>query len=289
MATTAISGPELRYVSIGRARIAYRLYGPENEGLPLVMLSRFQGTMDDWDPALISLLAERRQIVVFDNAGVGLSEGSVQESIAGMADTAIGFIEALGFATVDLLGFSMGGYIAQRLVLKRPELVHALVLVGTGPGGGEGVTYPGPVVAEYLAPDKTPFETYRGLFFTDSGAGAKATRGYLERTHGPHRLEGSTISDEAAGKQRQATGAWWAGEGASLPELDAIRKPVLVVSGSKDVMVPTPNSFLLAQRLSDAQLIIYPDAGHGSLFQYPRSFSRDVSNFLASLAEGGIS
>lgn len=284
--TLTITDAALKYAEVQDGRIAYREYGIENGGLPLVLLSRFRGTIDDWDAAVVNRLAADRHVVAFDSSGVGLSEGRVPATVTAMADTAIAFIDALGLQKADLLGFSMGGYIGQRIALKRPDLVHALVLVGTGPGGGEGATYPGSVVADSL--EMNPLDALQALFFTSSRAGRVAAEGYFERTNTASRPEGSTVTEEASTVQRAAILKWWNGDDSTISELDQIQVPVLVVNGSDDVMVPTPNAFLMSQRIPNAQLVIYPDAGHGSLFQYPVTFTRHVLQFLEAQVEGGI-
>lgn len=205
-----------------------------------------------------------------------------------MGQTASEFIVALGFKTVDILGFSVGGYVAQRLTLLRPDLIRNIILVGTGAGGGEGATYPGAEVEHWLEPHHTAFEILCGLWFNQPPGGSAAAQAYLGRIYPKNRASEATVTAEAGAAQRAAILKWWGGVGATIPELGNITQPVLVINGDKDVMVPTPNAILLAERIPNAQLIIYPNSGHGALFQYPETFSTHVLQFLASQESGGL-
>jgi len=277
----------VRSVDVEGTQLAYREFGDQS-GVPLVLFSRFRGSIDDWDPAVIELLSQERHVVTFDNAGVGFSDGEVGANITEMAKTAVEFIKTLGIEKADLLGFSMGGYIAQRIALTEPELVRNVILVGTGPGGGEGATYPGPDVEHWVNAVRDPELTFQALWFNGKPTGKAATRAYMERIYTPERPERANVTAEAGAKLRAAIVDWWEGNGSTLPELENIQHPVLVVNGSNDVMVPTPNSFLMAQRIPNAQLIIYPDSGHASLFQYPETFSEHVLKFLRDQENGGL-
>ncbi|SEC96157.1 alpha/beta fold hydrolase [Bradyrhizobium erythrophlei] len=285
--TSLFHNTPIRTVDVDGAPVAYRTFGPES-GTPLVMQQRFRGSMDDWDPALIATLAKERRLVVWDNTGIGFSGGSVQGSITEMAKTAASFIDALAFNQVDLLGFSVGGYITQRLALLRPGLVRNIILAGTGPGGGEGATYPGPEIEYWVKPGHPLFEVLKALWYNDTLEGRAATRAYMDRIYHDRRPARADVTNEAGLAQRAAIVNWWKGGDATLPELERIRQPVLVVNGNHDVMVPTPNTFLMAQKLPNAQLIIYPNSGHGALFQYYQTFSAHVLQFLKSQEEGGI-
>jgi pimeloyl-ACP methyl ester carboxylesterase len=285
--TSLFHNTPIKTVEVGGIPIAYRTFGPE-DGTPLVMQQRFRGSMDDWDPALIATLAKERRLVVWDNAGIGFSGGSVQGSVTEMARTAASFIDALGFKQVDLLGFSVGGYITQRLALLRPELVRYIILAGTGPGGGEGATYPGPEIEYWVKPEHPLFEVLKALWFNDSPEGQAATRAYMDRIFHDKRPPRADVTKEAGAAQRAAIVNWWKGSDSTLPELERIKQPVLVVNGNRDVMVPTPNAFLMAQKLPNAQLIVYPNSGHGALFQYYQTFSAHVLQFLKSQKAGGI-
>ncbi len=285
--TTLFSSTPVQHVNVEGTRLAFRTFG-NAKGVPLVLFNRFRGCMEDWDPAVISRLSSERRVVIWDNAGLGSSQGAVQENITQMAKTASAFVDELELKTVDILGFSVGGYIAQRLALLRSDLVRNVILAGTGPGGGEGATYPGPDVEYWVRPEHSRFDALQGLWFNQSPEGKAATQGYLERIYHAHRPPEAKVTDEAGAAQRAAILKWWGGEGSTISELGEVKQPVLIVNGNKDIMVPTPNSFLMAQRISNAQLIIYPNAGHGSLFQYPETFSTHALQFLAAQEQGGL-
>jgi pimeloyl-ACP methyl ester carboxylesterase len=277
-ATQLVEGDGVRY--------AYRVLGPAG-GVPLVFCQRFRGTMDDWDPAVVDALAAERRVILFDNAGIGLSTGETPDSIKGMADRVAAFLRLLAFTHVDLLGFSLGGYVALTVTLDYPELVRRLVLAGTGPGGGEGIVPAGPEIRQVAGRPVLGLEEYLYLFFSPSEASQAAGRRYWERVNtrgrdplgcGPEReppVSAATIKAQVA-----ALVAWSHGTGSAFPRLGEITQPVLVANGHNDVMVPTINSYIMAQKLTNATLIIYPDAGHGFLFQYPETFTQHVLDFL---------
>jgi len=277
----------IQYVDVEGTRLAYREFG-EDAGVPLVMFSRFRGSIDDWDPTVIERLANERHVIIFDNAGVGFSDGAVQKNITEMAHTAIHFIHALGIELADLLGFSMGGYIAERIALTTPDLVRYLILVGTGAGGGEGAVPQGPEVEEWIKPENDLAETLQALMFSTSETGKAATKAYMNRIYTPQRPARADVTAEAAYALRAAITDWWAGNGSTVGELRNISQPTLIVNGIRDIMVPTPNSFLLARKIPNAQLVIYPDSGHGALFQYPETFSKEVLTFIHTQEDGGL-
>ncbi|MGV9853461.1 alpha/beta fold hydrolase [Streptomyces sp. NPDC003442] len=285
MSDTWRAGPT-GFAEVNGDRLAYREHG-ERAGVPLVMLSRFRASIDDWDPAVVERLAAERHVILFDNAGIGYSSGTVQDSITKMAETAAAFIESLGLGQVDLLGFSMGGYVAQRLTLSRPDLVRNLLLVGTAPGGGEGATYPSVDISRWVAQDETTVEALQALFFSPSPAGAAAAQGHYDRTFAVPRSLESFVPLDVAALQRAAIQGWWTSDSV-LAEADKIVQPTLIVNGSDDVMVPTSNAFLLAQRLPNAELIIYPDSGHASFYQYPDTFAQHALQFLNAQDQGGL-
>ena len=269
--TQLVEGDGLRY--------AYRALGPAG-GVPLVLCHRFRGTMDDWDPAVVDALAAERRVILFDNAGIGLSTGESPDSIKGMADRVAEFIRLIEFKQVDLLGFSLGGYVAQTVTLDHPDLVRRLVLAGTGPGGGEGIVLAGPEIRRVSGRPVLGLDEYLYLFFSPSDASQAAGRRYWDRVNerGPEREP--PVSEATIKAQVAALVAWSQGKGSAFPRLGEIKQPVLVANGHNDVMVPTINSFTMAQKIKGAMLIVYPDSGHGFLFQYPGTFTRHVLNFL---------
>jgi pimeloyl-ACP methyl ester carboxylesterase len=269
-----------RYVEAGSIRFAYRRFGTRS-GVPLVFNTHFTGTMDHWDPAITDGLAESREIVLFDNAGISSSSGQVPPSIEGMAGHAAAFIDALGIPLVDVLGFSLGGLVAQELTVQRPALVRRLVLAGTGPRGGEGMATLTPEAltifgASYPEPD----HLWKSVFFTQSENSQVAARAFLDRFRARTVDRDPPVDETVAPAQIAALAKWGAPRDGAFEYLKSIRQPTLVVNGSNDVIIYTVNSFILEQNLPNAQLILYPDANHGSQYQYPELFVAHVNLFL---------
>jgi len=282
---TAASAPPYdqtptRYLDTRGARLAYRSLGPDTGGVPLVLLQHFTGTLDDWDPAVVDALARTRKLYILDNAGVGRSSGTTPDSVAAMAGVAEAFIEALQLEQVDLLGFSLGGFVAQQILIDRPQLVRRAVIAGTGPRGGSGITELAAVLADAMkksADHKLHPKVF--LFFTGTSQGRAAATAFVDRI-GKHTVDPDpAVSDATMMAQLKAIVAWGSAPPNSA-ELAAIRQPVLIVNGSDDVMVPTINSFELFRRIPAAQLSLYPDSGHGALFQYHELFVSQVETFL---------
>jgi pimeloyl-ACP methyl ester carboxylesterase len=260
---------------------AYRRLGAARAGTPpLVLLQHYRGNLDNWDPALVDALAVAREVILFDNAGVGGSTGTTPRTVTAMAHDALRFLEALELKQVDMLGFSLGGFVAQELVLIRPRLVRRLVLAGTGPQGGEDMHgFAGDVYAPATR-DEPGAEDLLALFFERSETSVAAGWEFVQRifTRTENRDADTTLATRDA--QLDAIHTWGIPDPSKLGRLAGIAQPVLVANGDNDRMVPTRNSHLLAERLPDARLRIYPDAGHGFLFQYPAEFSAEVEVFL---------
>ena len=268
-----------RFVEENGIRYAYRSLGKES-GTPLVFLQHFRGTLDNWDPAVVNGLAKDRPVVLFDNAGIARSGGQTPNHVAEMARHALAVIQALGLREVDLLGFSLGGFVAQQVTLDRPDLVRRVILAGTGPQGGEGFDTFSPEVQAVAAREKSKPEDLLFLFFAPTPTSQAAGRAFLERlgARKEDREPPSTVQVRDA--QLTAIQAWGTPRGERYARLREITHPVLVVNGTPDTMIPPINSYILAQHLPNAQLILYPDAGHGSLFQYPALFVEHASLFL---------
>lgn len=256
----------------------YRQAG-EKGGVPIILLHHLTAVLDDWDPALVDGLAASRHIVAFDNRGVGGTGGATPNSVEEMAQDAIAFIRALGFAKVDLLGFSLGGFVAQVIAQQQPDLVRKMIIAGSGPAGGTGISNMGAVLQDALGKASAAGKHPKNfLFFSQTNNGQEAANAFLARLAERKAGRDAPISNETIGAQLTAIHAWGRGDPSGL---GAITLPVLVVNGDDDVMAPTVNSFELARRLPNAQLSIFPDAGHGGIFQYHQVFVQQALAFLA--------
>jgi pimeloyl-ACP methyl ester carboxylesterase len=271
-----------QFVDANGVRFAYRRFGAET-GVPLLFMQHFRGGMDHWDPAITDGFGRDRPVIVFDNAGVAGSSGETPGTVEAMAEHAHDFVDALGLSQLDLLGFSIGGYVAQAFTSRNPDLVRRLVLVGTGPRGGEpptDPTYGGYAAATDADTGEGTLEAFLYLFFSPSSQGQAAGRAFWERRHRRQSDVDPSSSQQTMEAQSAAIADWREVRGERFAELASIAAPTLVVNGSRDVMVPTINAYRLSQHIPDAQLIIYPDAGHGSLFQYPELSLTHTRMFL---------
>jgi pimeloyl-ACP methyl ester carboxylesterase len=272
-----------QFVETNGIRFAYRRFGKPG-GAPLVFNQHFRGTMDYWDPAVTDGLARNREVILFNNAGVSSSSGEVPISFQEMGANAIAFIKALGPTQVDVLGFSIGGMVAQEITAQAPDLVRRLILVGTGPRGADMSTSKS---AEIFAGAYDPPEyLWLAVHFSPSASSRAAGLAFLKRKL-VRQDRDPEVSEEASAAQREAIGKYIAPAEGVLDYLKHIRQPVLIVQGSNDVIIPTMNSYVLQQNLPNAQLILYPDANHGSFYQYPQLFVSDADRFLASATQDG--
>jgi len=270
-----------QYVDADGIRFAYRRFG-NPQGVPLVMNIHFTGTMDHWDPAVTDGLAQGREVILFNNAGISSTSGTVPESIEEMAANAAAFIDALGLKQVDVLGFSMGGLVAQQLAIARPVLVRRLILVGTGPRSGEGMASLTPEAQEiFSASYAEPDHLWLRVHFTPSAASQAAGRAFLERFRLRQENRDPEANEKVAPAQLAALAKWGASRENQYAYLETVRQPTFVVNGDNDVIIYSINSWILQQHIPDAQLIIYPDANHGSLYQYPERFVTHVAQFLS--------
>jgi pimeloyl-ACP methyl ester carboxylesterase len=276
---TSYASAPTRRISVGGVDFAYRELGPAT-GVPVIFLTHLAAVLDNWDPRVADGIAARHRVIAFDNRGVGASGGSTPNTIEVMASDAVAFVRALGAEQVDLLGFSMGGMIAQLIAADEPQLVRKVILAGTGPAGGEGITKVTRIAH---------FDTLRGLltlqdpkqflFFTRTAEGRRAGKEFLARLKERTQNRDKRISLRSYSAQLRAIHRW----GRQTPaDLSVIQQPVLVANGESDRMVPTSNSRDLAQRLPNADLVTYPDAGHGGIFQFHQQF---VERALAFLGE----
>jgi pimeloyl-ACP methyl ester carboxylesterase len=268
-------------LEVGEDSFVYRRFGNDQTDPPvLVMLQHFRGNLDNWDPALIDLLAQDRELILLDNRGVGGSSGVVPENVTDMARDARAFIDVLGLKQIDLLGFSLGGYVAQELVLLRPRLVRRLMLAGTAPQGGPDLHRWSDDVFVLATPDEPTAEDLLELFFSGSGQSRANGMESLGRLYQREvdRDEPTDLATRDA--QLAAITAWGIPDESKLNRLAGITQPTFVANGDNDTMMHTQNSHLLAEHLPNAELRIYPDAGHGFLNQYAEAFADDVHAFL---------
>ena len=271
-----------QFVEANGIRFAYRRFGRETRE-PLVFMQHFRGGMDHWDPAITDGFAMDRPVILFDNAGVASTSGETPNSIDAMGEHAAGFVCALGLSHVDVLGFSIGGYTAQALTLRHPSLVRRLMLVGTGPRGSEPSNDPKyPQYATSTDPEtgEAGLEAFLYLFFSPSASSQGAGRAFWERRHLRRKDVDPPSSAQTMKAQLAAIAEWKEVRAERFGELKRIAHPTLVVNGNRDIMVPTINSFTLSQHIPNAQLIIYPDSGHASHFQYPDLFLGHARLFL---------
>jgi pimeloyl-ACP methyl ester carboxylesterase len=275
--TTALT----QFIETRLETYAYRRFGG-GAVPPLVFLQHFTGTLDNWDPAVTDALARGREVILFESAGVGRSTGEVPDTIQGMAAHLLAFADALGLTQVDLLGFSLGGMVAQQAALERPALVRKMLLVGTAPEGGEDIMHlEKPELRRVLEdPSIQGLQVLGKLFFTSSEASQAAGQAFVARLAGRTGEWEPVSGPDVAQAQLAAFRAWERGGGERYAKLRRIMQPCLVVNGVLDNMIPVRNSYVLGEHLPRAMLLTYPDAGHGSLFQYHGSFVRLASLFL---------
>jgi pimeloyl-ACP methyl ester carboxylesterase len=256
---------------------AYRSLGDEADGRPLVLLQHFRGNLDNWDPALIDTLAKNRRVVTFDNRGVGSTSGTTPHSVAAMAEDAVEFLTALGLTNVDLLGFSLGSFVAQEIALLRPDLVNRLVLAAAAPQGAPGMHgWSADVIAAVGGETPSP-EGYVSVFFTSAQVG-QTVAGRVFGSRADEHDAPTTWATRLA--QYDAVTQWGIPNHSQLERLQGITQPVFVANGDSDLMILPRYSHLLAGLLPNAVIKIYPDAAHGFLFQHYEEFSADVAAFL---------
>ena len=269
---------ETQFVAAAGSEFAYRRFGRPAE-LPLVMLQHFRGNLDNWDPALTDALAANRELILVDYPGVGSSGGAPPGTIAEMARHMIAFVDALSLERIDLLGFSIGGFVAQELALVRPTLVRRLVLAATGPKGAPGVHGWRDDIAAAARSESRPEHLLYIMFAhteTSQAKGKELLGRLLERREG----RDTPTSDRARDGQYDAIVDWGIPDHAALQRLTGIKSPTLVIQGDNDLMIPTKLSHLLTGLIPDARIQIYPDAAHGFLLQYPARVADDVDRFL---------
>jgi len=282
MPASNISSPT-QFLETKKGKYAYRRFG-NGPGLPLLFLQHFTGTLDNWDPAVTDPLATGREVILFESAGLGRSSGKVPETVAGMAEHALAFLDGLGLKTCDVLGFSLGGMVAQQMIVDRPSIFRRLILVATAPRGGDDIMHlEKPSLAKYLQDPKLQgYAVLQKIFFAPTPSSQSAGEAFigrlLRRKDDPEPVSGP----EVAQAQMAAFREWDRITGERFAVLKGIRQPTLVVNGVHDEMIAVRNSYWLSESLPNAVLLTYPDSGHGSLFQFHESFTRHAAAFLSS-------
>ena len=276
---TTFKQAKTKSVDVGGVKFAYRELGPDT-GVPVIFLNHLAAELDRWDPRVVDGIASKHRVIVFDNEGIGASEGSTPKSVEAMARDAVAFIRALGLDRVDLFGFSLGGFVSQVIAQEEPQLVRKMILAGTGPAGGPSIDKVTSVTIKDMIKGALTFkhpEYY--LFFTTTANGRRSATEFLTRLKERTENRDKPVSITAFISQLKAIRAW----GVKEPDdLSRIQQPVLVANGDSDKMVPSSNSVDLARRLPNAELVLYPDAGHGGIFQYHEAFVKKALEFLGS-------
>jgi pimeloyl-ACP methyl ester carboxylesterase len=265
-----------RFVEADGIRFAYRRFGKSGE-LPLLFLQYFNANMDDWDPSVTNGFALDRDVILFDNAGIGSSGGETPSTVLEMTRHVLAFCRALGLKEIDAVGFSLGGMIVQQLAHNYPKLLRRIILLGTGPRGGEGMTF-----TELSAEEKAdPIRFLLGAFFAPTETSQTAGKAFLGRLEWRRDDRDLPVSKKSAEGQLNAIREW----GTIPPSnryamLEKIKHKALIVHGNKDIVVPPVNALILAERLPDAQLVMYPDSSHGAQYQHASLFLKHANLFL---------
>jgi pimeloyl-ACP methyl ester carboxylesterase len=285
MSSTPISSnvdAPTQFVQAGDNRYAYRRFGTAS-GHPLLFLQHFTGTLDNWDSAVTDPLASGREVILLDSAGLGRSSGKVPNTVAGMATHAFAFLDALGVKTCDVLGYSLGGMVAQQMAQDRPAVFRKMILVATAPRGGEDIMHlEKPTLSVHLKnPALKGYEVLQKIFFapteTSQAAGAAFIKRLVQRSDDRDPVSGPDVAQAQIAAFRD----WEHYSGERFADLKRIRQPTLVVNGVHDEMIPVANSYWLSANLPSAMLITYPDSGHGALFQFHKLFTRQATDFLS--------
>jgi pimeloyl-ACP methyl ester carboxylesterase len=278
---TQLTAPNETAAAANGVHYAYRRFGNTGtSALPLVFFQCYRGNLDLWDPVLVDTIAEQREVILVDNVGVGGSTGAVPSTVEEMAVGAVAFTDALGLKKFDVLGFSMGGFVAQEVALIRPHQVRRIVLAGTGPRGGRNCHLWTGEILEAAIRDEQGAEDVLTLFFERTETSRAKGAEYLQRIFSREQDRDTPTDLAARDAQLSTISAWGVPDASRLARLAGITQPVLVANGDNDVMVPTENTHLLGEHLPNAEVSIYPDAAHGFLFQYPAEFAREVNEFL---------
>ena len=272
------------FVTNKGVKYAYRKIGKKTE-VPILMMTRFRATMDDWDPAFLNALGKERTVIIFNNAGVASSTGEVPATIKGAADHAAHFTKALGYKKVDILGWSMAGFTAQVMAIEYPQLVRKVVLIGTGPGGSPETPAPfRPEVFEIATQPSWDEKGHEFLFFTDSPEGNAAVKASLKRINASRngKLEAPTTKTVMENQNKAIAAFWFEGQGDYFNQLKNLKQPTLIINGDRDAFFDIKGQWLLHREIpnSISQLAIYPMAGHGPQHQFPGHVAQTIQHFI---------
>ena len=277
-ANTSFQNVKTQFINVGGTEFFYRKLGENNSGIPIIFLNHLSATMDECDPRIMDGLATQHQVICFDNRGVGATKGTTPQTVLEMTKDAIAFIKALGYEKVDLIGFSLGGFISQEILIQEPQLVRRAILAGTGPAGGEGISKISAITYKDILKSYLTFRDPKFyLFFNRNTNGRKVAKEYLSRLKERTENRDKKMSLKNLQNQLKAIHAF----GLQSPQdLSVIKQPVLVANGDNDKMVPSSNTTELKNRIPNSEIIIYKDAGHGGIFQYHEEFVKSALKFL---------
>lgn len=263
-----------QYIEVKGVNYAYRRFGNDN-GVPIIGFQHFTGTLDNWDPTILDGLASEREVIIFDNKGVGNSTGVTPDNVWQMTEDAVGFIKALGIEKFDVLGFSLGGFIAQYLGVRYAEQIRKVIIVGSAPQGADVLEGFNELIAN--GPHTDPVELFLYIFFTPSDRSRELGKNALNRLFARTQDRDREVSSEAVSAQAKAITAWGKTSDINLKDFAA---PALIVQGSNDEMMDSDNSYAIFKQIPNAILTYYPDSAHGSFFQYPGMFVKQANDFL---------
>lgn len=275
-ATTTLT----KYVEVGEVRYAYRELGPESpaDATPVIFLHRFRGTLDDWDPGFVDELAKTRHVILFSDRGIGTSTGTAATSVDEKASNAAEFARALGFSTIDVLGFSMGGFVAQAIAINEPTMVRKVIIVGAAGGGNPEGSPPTEIVFEIALHPEYSFEDIRYLFFAEGRE--EETQAYIDRRALRTSGQEPPVTPEVIGTMVGLISDFMGGKSGHFDKLKDLRQPTLIVTGDRDPFFPFKNMWVLYRELPNAQLLVYPNSGHGPHQQHPAEVASKIEYFL---------
>lgn len=267
----------IKSINVNGTDLTYRSFG-KKDGIPVIFLQHFTGNMDNWDHEVTNAIAEKHPVILFNNKGVGSSEGNAPDNVPDMAQDAVDFIHALGYSKVNIVGFSLGGFIGQQIAADHPELVHKLILAGTGSIGGKAIAQLESHLEKAFVDG--PDRVLINLFFNKTPNSIKAGEAFLGRLTERTLDRDSPTSQVTIASQAKAIISYGLATDEGNKQLKSIKQPVLIVNGSNDTMVDPINSYIMLQNIPNAKLVLWSDSGHGGIFQYSGDFAREANSFL---------